>query len=217
MSESSPVVGERELKPCPFCGGEAAPATVRYSDETVREQHWGQDTFHYVSCIRCGSNNKGLVGSLTTSKAAETWNRRAAANPEPAEADKRDLDTKRLDWLDAHATTTLFGNRFFVACDCFVGDPATRTLRTIIDNAIDAHLSTPIPQPKKDWPLVKKITDENRLAWLARQGCSVRRRGDGRRNAVVWFAIADFDDHLTDLERLRIAIDKKIREEGSAP
>lgn len=64
------------LLPCPFCGGEASLGTIRYSSATIREQHWGQDTFHKVNCIRCGSDNLGLVGFATRELATEHWNRR---------------------------------------------------------------------------------------------------------------------------------------------
>lgn len=65
------------LKPCPFCGGEAAPGTIRYHDKTVREQEWGQDTFHKINCIVCGANNLGIVGFRTPELAAAHWNRRS--------------------------------------------------------------------------------------------------------------------------------------------
>lgn len=68
-----------ELLPCPFCDGPASYGTVRYSSATIREQHWGQDTFHYVSCELCGSNNRGLVGHRDTDKAREHWNTRNRA------------------------------------------------------------------------------------------------------------------------------------------
>lgn len=64
------------LKNCPFCGGECSHGTIRYSSQTVREQHWGQDEFHYVNCIRCQANNKGVVGYRTSELAANAWNQR---------------------------------------------------------------------------------------------------------------------------------------------
>jgi hypothetical protein len=66
-----------ELKCCPFCSGDGAPATVRYSRETVDEQGWGQSEYHYVSCVSCGANNCGIVGHRTPERAADHWNRRA--------------------------------------------------------------------------------------------------------------------------------------------
>ncbi len=68
---------EHPLDPCPFCGGEAAFGTIRYSEKTVNEQTWDQDTFHKVNCIVCGANNLGIVGWKTPALAAEHWNRRA--------------------------------------------------------------------------------------------------------------------------------------------
>lgn len=58
---------DRELKPCPFCGGEAniiGGKTDAY-------------TFYYVICSVCNTRSgdvfKGLEGEK---KARETWNRR---------------------------------------------------------------------------------------------------------------------------------------------
>jgi hypothetical protein len=65
-----------ELLPCPFCGGEAAPNSVRYSATMIREQGWKQDTFHGVNCTQCGTNNLGLVGHRTPAQATERWNTR---------------------------------------------------------------------------------------------------------------------------------------------
>lgn len=65
------------LERCPFCGGEAAFGKTTYSSKTIREQHWGQDTFHSVNCISCGTSNRGLVGYRTTAEAAAHWNKRS--------------------------------------------------------------------------------------------------------------------------------------------
>lgn len=71
------MTDEVTLLPCPFCGGEAAFGTVRYSDKTIAEQNWGQDTFHSVNCVVCGTNNRGPVGYRAKELAAEAWNRRS--------------------------------------------------------------------------------------------------------------------------------------------
>lgn len=65
------------LLPCPFCGGDAHAGIVRYGERMVREQEWDQDTFHFVSCARCGARNLGLVGFAASAKAAEHWNTRS--------------------------------------------------------------------------------------------------------------------------------------------
>lgn len=69
------------LLPCPFCGGEAATGTIRYSDRMIREQNWGQDTFHKINCVMCGANNLGLVGFRTEALAIEAWNKRHSHEP----------------------------------------------------------------------------------------------------------------------------------------
>lgn len=75
------------LKPYPFCGGDAANGTVRYSKSTIREQLWRQDTFHFINCVACGASNKGLTGHNTPDAAAAAWNRRTheviALEPQP--------------------------------------------------------------------------------------------------------------------------------------
>ena len=65
------------LERCPFCNGEAAFGKTTYSRKTIREQHWGQDTFHSVNCISCGTSNRGLVGYRTQDEAAAHWNKRS--------------------------------------------------------------------------------------------------------------------------------------------
>lgn len=64
------------LRPCPFCGGEAAFATVRYSATTDEARLNGQDLFHYVSCIACGACNRGLIGHKNQFLAGVRWNSR---------------------------------------------------------------------------------------------------------------------------------------------
>ncbi|GLK65657.1 Lar family restriction alleviation protein [Paracoccus kondratievae] len=67
---------DAKLLPCPFCGGPASFGTVKYSPKHVQEQGWNQDTFHFVSCIKCGVSNCGIVGHDTMILAAELWNHR---------------------------------------------------------------------------------------------------------------------------------------------
>jgi len=88
MSNDQPQPRDGEaLKPCPMCGGEAAPNTVTYSRDHVNDQGWKQDIFYGVNCIQCGLNNRGIVGWQTPEKAAEAWNRRAVASEKQASVD----------------------------------------------------------------------------------------------------------------------------------
>lgn len=64
------------LKPCPFCGGEAAPGTIRYSDHHAKRQGWDQTRFFFVNCMSCGAQNQGIVGRRTPEAARDHWNRR---------------------------------------------------------------------------------------------------------------------------------------------
>lgn len=52
-----------EMKPCPFCGGEAV--MCGYQDEML----------HYVKCRDCGACSDGA--QLSAETAAAAWNRRA--------------------------------------------------------------------------------------------------------------------------------------------
>lgn len=65
-----------KLKPCPFCGGEAAFGTVTYSDDYVANEGWDQKTFHFVSCIICGVSNCNMRGHEAQTEAARRWNQR---------------------------------------------------------------------------------------------------------------------------------------------
>lgn len=65
-----------KMLPCPFCGGEASIGSTTYSEITVREQEWDQDTFYHVGCMHCGGECKGVVGFETREAAAAEWNKR---------------------------------------------------------------------------------------------------------------------------------------------
>ena len=66
----------RELKPCPFCGGEASMESGRYQLDDVMY------SFAHVECLSCGACGSGFteeekpVESLEA-LAADAWNRRA--------------------------------------------------------------------------------------------------------------------------------------------
>lgn len=70
-----------ELKPCPFCGGEASPnGKVRYSPSY--EGTWADgskvtDAF-FVNCIKCGADNRAHLGHQTKAQAIAAWNTRAS-------------------------------------------------------------------------------------------------------------------------------------------
>ena len=52
---------ETELKPCPFCGGDA-------------RQYEGQTRYHGVACRKCTCN---IYGYASRGAAKRAWNRRA--------------------------------------------------------------------------------------------------------------------------------------------
>ena len=55
-----------ELKPCPFCGGDAEVASFKLGI-------FGH-AYYYVRCTMCGATSKVQV---TARKAERSWNRRA--------------------------------------------------------------------------------------------------------------------------------------------
>ena len=59
-----------ELKPCPFCGGEAEIETF-YPSSPMRLLGW---KYAYVECQVCGCRSGVKIG---VDEAIETWNRRA--------------------------------------------------------------------------------------------------------------------------------------------
>lgn len=92
---------DTDLLPCPFCGGEAAFGTIRYSSKMVREQEWTQDVFHTVGCISCGSSTQKITGHKTQDGAAESWNARV----DPA-LDRLTAENERLRTATRYALAT---------------------------------------------------------------------------------------------------------------
>lgn len=67
---------EFDLKPCPFCGGEASISETF----TVYDGSHKTPSTYYGSCMLCGCNMKGVGGGLETKEqAAEYWNNRTDA------------------------------------------------------------------------------------------------------------------------------------------
>lgn len=57
-----------ELKPCPFCGGEAAIV------HQAKRKVFGLETYVYGNCAYCTNCDAQIFSSIN--KAAEMWNRR---------------------------------------------------------------------------------------------------------------------------------------------
>ena len=61
-----------ELKPCPFCGAEAAFSDVCFATSSY---HPYKRTYRKIFCKKCGGETKAWG---TESKAVEAWNRRVS-------------------------------------------------------------------------------------------------------------------------------------------
>ena len=76
-----------ELKPCPFCGGEASASGILLYTKT--HQAWWPDgsqilKAHYVNCMRCSADNKQMFGHQTQADAIAAWNTRTDLTPPAA-------------------------------------------------------------------------------------------------------------------------------------
>lgn len=63
-----------ELKPCPFCGGEAKEKYIKRKLRFRIRSHMDITHFVYIKCNACGVTT---AVRETRENAAETWNRRA--------------------------------------------------------------------------------------------------------------------------------------------
>lgn len=76
-----------KLKPCPFCGGEAAHKRTH-----VCFGHGDYGEAYFVVCLDCGAKGPGFDDyivqpyEILAQKAAEAWNRRA---PVPAKIEEK--------------------------------------------------------------------------------------------------------------------------------
>lgn len=84
LNEAREAQPYAELRPCPFCGGEASDAGhARYS-RPLADTRWEDGSeiteCFFVNCVKCGIDNgrPGLVGGYQTkAEAIERWNTRA--------------------------------------------------------------------------------------------------------------------------------------------
>ena len=70
---------ENEIKPCPFCGGEASVGKSTYAENSEIAVLNGQNVFYSVNCHSC-NGTRGLIGEKSHKEAIEKWNQREVNN-----------------------------------------------------------------------------------------------------------------------------------------
>ncbi len=67
--------GRRQLKPCPFCGGEASIGTVKYSPCDITKLN-NREKGYFVNCQICSARNEVGISYATEEEAIKHWNTR---------------------------------------------------------------------------------------------------------------------------------------------
>lgn len=66
-----------ELKPCPFCGGEASIGTVRYEPCDITRLN-NREKGYFVNCQICSARNESGISYATEEEAIKHWNTRVS-------------------------------------------------------------------------------------------------------------------------------------------
>lgn len=83
------IKSENDLKPCPFCGGEA--------ELTGRYIKGGANNYQYfIRCKRCKARPQAYNTFRKSERAIEEWNRR-----EPEEEQEKEISTTLYTWLSS--------------------------------------------------------------------------------------------------------------------
>ncbi len=69
-----------EIKPCPFCGGEASVGKSTYAKDSEITVLNGQNVFYSVNCHSC-NGRRNLIGEKSHKEAIEKWNQRVEVKP----------------------------------------------------------------------------------------------------------------------------------------
>ena len=131
-----------ELKPCPFCGGEAEYYTYEqehdlYDSNTLGFLETYETTEHYVGCKEC----LAVVGTFVTKKQAiKSWNNRAYEDESTlltkikslADSLEKEADSAKLAYVH-------YGDAEDRAEYCAYKD-AARKLREVAEVKIDANV-----------------------------------------------------------------------------
>ncbi len=104
-----------EIKPCPFCGGEASVGKSTYAKDSEIAVLKGQNVFYSVNCHSC-NGRRNLIGEKSHKEAIEKWNQRVEvkpATPAPTQPEKcpkcggifnlRHDETHDFDWQKCFA------------------------------------------------------------------------------------------------------------------
>lgn len=96
---------DKELRECPFCGGEAAMGTIKFS-QFADEDHRGK-TYYAVNCISCGATTSimGLSGKENPESAALKWNTRPSSPAQAPTAREKVLEEALKEIYDKRGMT----------------------------------------------------------------------------------------------------------------
>ena len=114
-----------ELRPCPFCGGEACVGVGR-----LITSDFGSDAYAYVTCGECGASTDEVYGdkadeSEIVKQAVAAWNRRAERTCRMVDCGSHDTCVVNRELSDGNIMSMEFGYKQCSECGANVFDCPT--------------------------------------------------------------------------------------------